>query len=131
MPNATSLSLYRAFLREVTQVRVLPLQRKLRYNGRALFRAYSAEKSPEVVSQLHADGAAAVRVLRWLWGLPEVIQRGGGSAGGVGLAASRASAPHTPGRRRRRSATAATRRTRRRTQEHFEELFKHYRHSLK
>lgn len=81
MPAADSpltRSLYRSLLREVRRVRAAPLQRKLGYNIRQLFDFYSGSPpaSPELLAALHDEARAALRVLRWLRGLPEV--RGGG-----------------------------------------------------
>lgn len=142
MPNPHSIQLYRRLLRALKDAEAplpAPVARKLAFNIRQLFDFYRGA-SVNTTHDLHEDGAAALRLLRWLRTLPEV---GGRDQERQPAPASRQGASWAPAANRlcRRSPSArcppAIRRalaclpTRRcnaaaTPQEHATELFKHY-----
>lgn len=50
-----------------------PIRRKLKQNVRVVFDLHKAETCPDEVERLKANAWSAVRVLRWLKRLPEVL----------------------------------------------------------
>lgn len=74
MPNPHSIQLYRRLLRALKDAEAPlpgPVARKLAFNIRQLFDFYRGA-SVNTTHDLHDDGAAALRLLRWLRTLPEV-----------------------------------------------------------
>ncbi len=69
--TAASLALYRAILKEARQFKVAPFRRKVAYNSRHIFETYR-DANPQEAVELRRDGAAALRVLKWLRQVPEV-----------------------------------------------------------
>lgn len=65
--------LYRRLLREISDVPVGPIRRKLKHNVRVIFESHKAETNPDELERLKANAWSAVRVLSWLKCLPEVL----------------------------------------------------------
>ena len=73
MANRTSIRLYRQLLRDARAFPLPPIRRKLEYNYREMFDLHKTESCPAKQQELLGDGKAALRVLRWLKALPQVI----------------------------------------------------------
>lgn len=98
-----SLALYRRLLLTLRDSPVpAPVQRKVKYNARQLWGLYSKVNDPEAIASLHGEARAAVRVLRWLKGLPQVRGRAGALWQGqiTGRQAPRPHPCHPPSNRR-------------------------------
>ena len=73
MISSSSTRLYRRLLRDARKFPVKPIRRKLAYNYREMFDLYREESDPQKIGQLLEDGEAAIRVLKWVRGLPQVV----------------------------------------------------------
>ena len=67
-----SLRLYRELLRAARSFPVPPVARKLESNIKEVVQAFVDEKDVDKVCALHEDGHAALRVIAFLRGLPQV-----------------------------------------------------------
>lgn len=67
-----SLRLYRELLKAARSFPVAPVARKLESNIKEVSQAFVDEKDVDKVCALHEDGYAALRVIAFLRGLPEV-----------------------------------------------------------
>ena len=67
-----SLRLYRDLLRAARSFPVQPVAKKLESNIKEVSGAFIDERDPDKVCGLHEDGRAAVRVIAFLSGLPQV-----------------------------------------------------------
>ena len=74
MVNINSINLYRKLLRDARAFPLPPIRRKLEYNYREMFDLHRTESCLAKQEELLGDGKAALRVLRWLKGLPQVPQ---------------------------------------------------------
>ena len=74
MANRKPIYLYRELLRDARAFPLAPIRRKLEYNYREMFDLHRPVSCPEKQEELLGDGKAALRVLRWLKGLPQVNQ---------------------------------------------------------
>ena len=68
-----SLRLYKELLRAARSFPVPPVARKLESNIKEVVQAFADEKDVDKVCALHEDGYAALRVIAFLRGLPQVI----------------------------------------------------------
>ena len=73
MISSSSTRLYRRLLRDARKFPVKPIGRKLAYNYREMFDLYREENDPQKIGKLLVDGEAAIRVLKWVRGLPQVV----------------------------------------------------------
>lgn len=74
MWNYTAIRLYRAILRQArSSVFPKPVARKVAYNARVLFDLYRNTSDKSQLQLLYGDAEAAVRVLKWFGGIPEVL----------------------------------------------------------
>ena len=71
----TALKLYRSLIRAARLLSVKPVGRKIAYNCREVFEIYRDETDPDLIKDLRADGAAALRVISWLNSLPPVSSK--------------------------------------------------------
>ncbi len=67
-----SLRVYRDLLRAARSFPVQPVARKLESNIKEVSGAFLDERDPDKVYGLHEDGRAALRVIAFLKGLPQV-----------------------------------------------------------
>ena len=67
-----SLRLYRELLRAARSFPVPPVARKLESNIKEAVQAFVDEKDVDKVCAMHEDGYAALRVIAFLRGLPQV-----------------------------------------------------------
>ena len=67
-----SLRLYRKLSSAVNSLPAQPIRRKLRYNIRQVFDLYRSPSSCTELAGLHRDAEAAIQVILWFKGLPEV-----------------------------------------------------------
>ena len=67
-----SLRVYRDLLRAARSFPVQPVARKLESNIKEVTGAFIDEQDPDKVCALHEDGRAALRVIAFLKGLPQV-----------------------------------------------------------
>lgn len=67
-----SIQLYRSLIATASEIPVLPVQRKLKYNIRELFDLYKPVQSSDEIADLHKDAEAAIEIIKWLKHLPEV-----------------------------------------------------------
>ena len=96
-----------------------PVVKKIRYNARHLWLLYAKETDPDALQRLYGDVAAGVRVLRWLRSLPQVRGRPRGPSDRRRAAAGATAAAAAACQRSRPPPCAL--------QEHFQELFRHFR----
>ena len=73
MIPSSGTRLYRRLLRDIRKFPVKPIRRKLAYNYREMFDLYREESDPQKLGQLLENGEAAIRILKWVRGLPQVL----------------------------------------------------------
>ena len=67
-----SLRVFRDLLRAARSFPVQPVAKKLESNIKEVSGAFLGERDPDKVCGLHEDGRAALRVIAFLKGLPQV-----------------------------------------------------------